>query len=70
MLVSACEISRRSKRTGIDYRQLDLEIDVRMADAHEEDDLAHGVGQGPARRSGSDAPGLFLWISLVTADED
>ena len=30
MLVSACEISRRSKRAGIDLRrQLDLEIDVR-----------------------------------------
>ena len=35
MLVSACEISRRSKRAGIgSSRQLELDVDVGVADAH------------------------------------
>ena len=45
MLVSACEISRRSKRAGIGFGgEFDLEIDVGMADAQQEHDLTHGLG--------------------------
>ena len=45
MLVSACEISRRSNCAGIgSSADLDLDIDIGMADAHQEHDLAHRVG--------------------------
>jgi len=45
MLVSACEISRRSKRA----RQrilgdIDVDIDIGMSDSHQEHRLTHGVG--------------------------
>ena len=45
MLVSACEISRRSKRAGIGSSAIStVDIDLGMADPHQEHGLAHRIG--------------------------
>ena len=45
MLVSACEISRRSNCAGIGLSAISTSISMSaIADAHQEHDLAHGVG--------------------------